>query len=169
MPSPAGRGACGPLPAARRQSRQGGGSHSRRSTDRHPRWHSRIPGTPRASRNRRTRRTWGPSRFSDSQPLQRKNLARSAAMRRRSRPKVKSNSGKYSSSGFPEPCPVETTPTTAALPQLQRPPSRSGMSASRVRRDKAALSSGCKPHPANAPAGSNRSSHGGNKWLKPSV
>src|SRR5450759_5344003 len=29
-----------------------------------------------------------------------------------------------------------------------------------VRRDKAALSSGCKPHPATAPAGSNRSSHG---------
>jgi hypothetical protein len=32
-----------------------------------------------------------------------------------------------------------------------------------VRRDKAALSSGCKSHPANAPAASNRSSHGGNK------
>ena len=32
-----------------------------------------------------------------------------------------------------------------------------------VRRDKAALSSGCKPHPATAPAGSNRSSHGGNE------
>ena len=32
-----------------------------------------------------------------------------------------------------------------------------------VRREKAALSSGCKPHPANAPAGSNRSSHGGNE------
>ena len=28
---------------------------------------------------------------------------------------------------------------------------------------KAALSSGCKSHPANAPAGSNRSSHGGNE------
>jgi hypothetical protein len=27
----------------------------------------------------------------------------------------------------------------------------------------AALSSGCKPHPATAPAGSNRSSHGGNE------
>ena len=37
------------------------------------------------------------------------------------------------------------------------------MSASPVRRDKAALSSGCKSHPANAPAGSNRSSHGGNE------
>ena len=32
-----------------------------------------------------------------------------------------------------------------------------------VRRDKAAFSSGCKPHPATAPAGSNRSSHGGNE------
>ena len=32
-----------------------------------------------------------------------------------------------------------------------------------VRRDKAALSSGCKPHPATAPAGSNRNSHGGNE------
>jgi hypothetical protein len=29
-----------------------------------------------------------------------------------------------------------------------------------VRRDKAALSSGCKSHPARAPAGSNRSSYG---------
>jgi hypothetical protein len=32
-----------------------------------------------------------------------------------------------------------------------------------VRRDKAALSSGCKPHPATAPAGSSRSSQGGNE------
>src|SRR5450756_1757440 len=37
------------------------------------------------------------------------------------------------------------------------------MSAIGVRREKAALSSGCKPHPATAPAGSNRSSHGGNE------
>src|SRR5260370_21584045 len=37
------------------------------------------------------------------------------------------------------------------------------MSASGVRRDKAALSSGCKSHPATAPAGSNRSSQGGNE------
>jgi hypothetical protein len=37
------------------------------------------------------------------------------------------------------------------------------MSALGVRRDKAALSSGCKSHPANAPAGSNRSSQGGNE------
>ena len=32
-----------------------------------------------------------------------------------------------------------------------------------VRRDKAALSSGCKSHPATAPAGSNRNSYGGNE------
>src|ERR1700722_19553301 len=32
-----------------------------------------------------------------------------------------------------------------------------------VRRDKAAFFSGCTPHPATAPAGSNRSSHGGNQ------
>src|SRR5580704_17105595 len=42
--------------------------------------------------------------------------------------------------------------------------SRAGgsMSGLGVRRAKAALSSGCKPHPATAPAGSNRSSHVGN-------
>jgi len=37
------------------------------------------------------------------------------------------------------------------------------MSATPVRRDKAALSSGCESHPANAPAGSNRSSYGGDE------
>jgi hypothetical protein len=37
------------------------------------------------------------------------------------------------------------------------------MSVEGVGRAKAALSSGCKPHPAIAPAGSNRSSHGGNE------
>jgi hypothetical protein len=37
------------------------------------------------------------------------------------------------------------------------------LSAYGVRREKAALSSGCKAHPATAPAGSNRSSHGGNE------
>jgi hypothetical protein len=39
----------------------------------------------------------------------------------------------------------------------------SAMSACGVRRDKAALSSGCKSHPANAPAGSSRSSYGGDE------
>jgi hypothetical protein len=39
-----------------------------------------------------------------------------------------------------------------------------GMSAVGVRRGKAAFFSGCKSHPATiAPAGSNRSSHGGNE------
>src|SRR6266481_2802815 len=37
------------------------------------------------------------------------------------------------------------------------------MSEMGVRRDKAALSSGCKSHPAIAPAGSSRSSYGGNE------
>ena len=37
------------------------------------------------------------------------------------------------------------------------------MSSSGVRRGKAAFSSGCKSHPANAPAGSNRSRHGGDE------
>ena len=37
------------------------------------------------------------------------------------------------------------------------------MTALGVRRDKAALSSGCKSHPANAPAGSSRSSYGGDE------
>ena len=37
------------------------------------------------------------------------------------------------------------------------------MSEMGVRRDKAALSSGCKSHPATAPAGSNRSSYGGDE------
>ena len=40
------------------------------------------------------------------------------------------------------------------------------MSVLGVRREKAALSSGCEPHPATAPAGSNRSSHGGNKMAE---
>ncbi len=41
-------------------------------------------------------------------------------------------------------------------------------SAMGVRRDKAALSSGCEPHPATAPAGSNWSSHGGNEMAEAS-
>jgi hypothetical protein len=40
------------------------------------------------------------------------------------------------------------------------------MSVMGVRRAKAALSSGCKPHPATAPAGSNRSSYGGNEMAE---
>jgi hypothetical protein len=40
---------------------------------------------------------------------------------------------------------------------------RAGMSVPGVRREKAALSSGCKSHPAIAPAGSSRSSYGGDE------
>ncbi len=40
------------------------------------------------------------------------------------------------------------------------------MSALGVRRGKAAFFSGCKSHPAIAPAGSNRSSHGGDKMAE---
>ena len=40
------------------------------------------------------------------------------------------------------------------------------MSAILVRRGKAALSSGCKSHPAIAPAGSNRSSRGGDEMAE---
>jgi hypothetical protein len=40
---------------------------------------------------------------------------------------------------------------------------RLASSALGVRREKAALSSGCKAHPATAPAGSNRSRHGGDE------
>jgi hypothetical protein len=43
------------------------------------------------------------------------------------------------------------------------PVTRAALSASGVRREKAALFSGCKSHPANAPAGSNRGSYGGNE------
>jgi hypothetical protein len=35
-----------------------------------------------------------------------------------------------------------------------------------VRREKAAFSSGCKSHPASAPAGSNRSNDGGNEIVE---
>jgi hypothetical protein len=35
-----------------------------------------------------------------------------------------------------------------------------------ISRDKAALSGGRKPHPATAPVGSNRSSHGGNEMAE---
>src|ERR1700722_11169600 len=50
--------------------------------------------------------------------------------------------------------------------QLRRLRPLSATSAKRVRREKGALSSGCKPHPANAPAGSNRSSHGGDEMAE---
>src|SRR6202044_1764611 len=49
---------------------------------------------------------------------------------------------------------------------LTHSPRRPGTTAICVRREKAALSSGCKSHPANAPAGSNRSSHGGDEMAE---
>ena len=55
-------------------------------------------------------------------------------------------------------CFGEGTNNAFALRKFEPPMSLVG-----VRREKAALSSGCKSHPANAPAGSNRSSHGGNE------
>src|SRR6516164_11787183 len=48
------------------------------------------------------------------------------------------------------------TPTAGKNAAAHSPRGRT--SAIGVRREKAALSCGCKPHPANAPAGSNRSS-----------
>src|SRR5260370_41279298 len=57
----------------------------------------------------------------------------------------------------------DATPGGPLSAQLRRPRTRSATSAIRVRREKAALSSGCKPHPATAPAGSNRSSPGGDE------
>jgi hypothetical protein len=53
---------------------------------------------------------------------------------------------------------IRSSRVSCASQQTRRPMSEMG-----VRRDKAALSSGCKSHPANAPAGSNRSSYGGNE------
>ena len=82
------------------------------------------------------------------------------------------------------------TPTTSSLPDPERPFASwsmnvapdcrtsaerdscairrpvGPMAANCVRREKAALSSGCKSHPANAPAGSNRSSHGGDEMAE---
>ena len=54
-------------------------------------------------------------------------------------------------------------PRTAHRAHPSHGPETSGAG---VRREKAALSSGCKPHPATAPAGSNRSSHGGNEMAE---
>jgi hypothetical protein len=55
--------------------------------------------------------------------------------------------------------------TGCTISQIER---KAEMSAQGVRREKAALSSGCKSHPATAPAGSNRSSHGGNEMAEAS-
>ena len=63
---------------------------------------------------------------------------------------------------WPHSDPSETTSRRAYRPMATYT-AQSEVSALRVRRDKAALSSGCEPHPATAPAGNNRSSHGGDK------
>src|SRR5450755_1439756 len=52
--------------------------------------------------------------------------------------------------------PPDTQPVLLNMP--------SSMSAAGVRRAKAARCSGCTPHPVTTPAGSNRTSHGGNEW-----
>ena len=59
---------------------------------------------------------------------------------------------------------------TAFQPQAERPPPRSAMVALRVRRDKAALSSGCESHPARSlqPEATGAVMEV-TKWLKPSV
>jgi hypothetical protein len=54
-------------------------------------------------------------------------------------------------------------PIVEAHPKFSNEYRAGWKTASGVRRDKAALSSGCKSHPATAPAGSNRSSYGGNE------
>jgi hypothetical protein len=51
---------------------------------------------------------------------------------------------------------------TAKVSFLARPRTH----AAGVRREKAALSSGCKPRPAAAPAGSSRSNYGGNEMVE---
>jgi hypothetical protein len=53
-----------------------------------------------------------------------------------------------------------------ALPDYQLPNCMPRMSASGVRREKAAFSSGCEAHPASAPAGSYRSNCGGNETVE---
>jgi hypothetical protein len=62
--------------------------------------------------------------------------------------------------GVEEFCPPMVAAQRQDSAQLRRRRPRSATSGLRVRREKAALSSGCEPHPATAPAGSNRSSHG---------
>ena len=65
-----------------------------------------------------------------------------------------------------ESCHRSTAERVSSRSILTRSPSRPDMTAICVRREKAALSSGCKSHPANAPAGSNRSSHGGDEMAE---
>ena len=55
---------------------------------------------------------------------------------------------------------LDQRPVSALPRRLRRLLRRTGI---HVRRDKAAFSSGCKAHPATAPAGSNRGRHGGDE------
>jgi hypothetical protein len=55
---------------------------------------------------------------------------------------------------------------TQAIAPNDRSPDEARTHGPGVRREKAALSSGCKPHPATAPAGSNRSNYGGNEMVE---
>ena len=59
--------------------------------------------------------------------------------------------------------PISKGPLRVDLTHSPHPRAMTGIC---VRREKAALSSGCKSHPANAPAGSNRSSHGGDEMAE---
>jgi hypothetical protein len=70
--------------------------------------------------------------------------------------------GDYRGIGEPR-IPSSASPSNGGLMGDGRRETWRSMAASGVRRDKAALSSGCKPHPATAPAGSNRSRHGGDE------
>jgi hypothetical protein len=60
-------------------------------------------------------------------------------------------------------CPVGRVALSARLMRVSPGRPSPLMSVRGVRREKAALSSGCKSHPATAPAGSNRSSYGGDE------
>jgi hypothetical protein len=55
---------------------------------------------------------------------------------------------------------------TASPSKAATGPARVATTETGVRREKVALSSGCKPRPATAPAGSNRSSYGGNEMAE---
>ena len=52
---------------------------------------------------------------------------------------------------------------TASPSKAAPGPARVATTDTGVRREKVALSSGCKPRPATAPAGSNRGRHGGDE------
>jgi hypothetical protein len=64
---------------------------------------------------------------------------------------------------------ASNTAVCASKPVVDQTQGESQMAALGVRREKAALSSGCEAHPATiAPAGSNRSRHGGDEMSEAS-